>query len=179
MRIRAYRVANDADHINRLGELGWELLYKQPIVVGRFFDMPRDASILDQWRDAFEYHANKSADDRRRLEADSFHFRKAWVNDGKERAYRLVDSRNSPLYKWRVEFSTTLDPDSDGDVLLGITFGKPHLNIPVFCSKDVVDKYVPAEWIAEALAEGCIEEYEFEEADTEPIGSTKPEAADA
>lgn len=158
MKTEIYVVANDVDHINALGEQGWDVLIKSPLVVGYEFDIPEDASIIVPWVNAIESQANDNPTLRKRLTEDGFQFKREYDELYVKKRYRLVVKPGSPILRWRVEFSPSISPaDEPGEEeCLGITFGPANLNIPRFCAKDVVDKYVPKPVIDAALASGSI-----------------------
>jgi len=177
MKTTVYRVREDVDHINRMGELGWEVLNKSPLIVGREFKMPPNAEILRQWVDLFEFKANTDISVRNRLNSMGYRFKLVYVDDAGKRLYKLIHYDGSPLYKWRVEFATSLGRGLEQEeAILGITFGDPTLNIPAFCDKRVVDKYVPKEIMEPILEADCVfgQEIDLEGQENAPEGDAKP-----
>ena len=165
MKTKVYKVIDDEEHLNVMGENGWEIFSKRPIIIGHPFKMKPNATILDQWVALFEYHANHHPKTRIQLNNEGFRFRKIYVDELRQKAYRMVYDENSPLYKWRVEFATSLGNPNGEEPILGITFGSPELNIPAFCDAKVIDEYVPKEIIDTLKEHGCIEEAEMETED--------------
>lgn len=151
-----YVASTDTDKINLLGEDGWQILSKSPLVIGKPFEIDHDASVLNQYREFFEKQANRpGTPNREKLEKRGFYFKRVYNDSIGRKVWRLdPDHDGSALYKWRVEFP--YDPRGAEPPIIGITFGSPDMNVPLFCDKAIVDKYVPAGFLDKALADGSI-----------------------
>jgi len=158
MTTSVYRVSKDEGPINKLGELGWEIISKEGIVIGHAFDMPEDASILNQFVEWFGRRINASAEERKLLKQAGFPSVRYHEEKTGKRKYRLTEEAMANIRKWRIEFSYV-----DEIPLAYITFGPLDLNIPAFFDRAVIDKYVPEEIIAEAIACNAFSEGECEQ----------------
>jgi len=182
MKYKVYKVKNDADHINKLGELGWEILFRQPLIIGKEFKLSPKSPILGQFVELFEYNANKSHEIRIKLNSKGYRFRKVYMDDVGKKIYKLQPTDNCPIFQWRLEFSTTLS-EGEEDPILGMTFGDMETNIPSFCDQSVIDKYSPEGFLKEELDSGAVYEAEVDEdleaektpqeASQEPTGAFK------
>lgn len=165
MKTKVYKVRNDIEHINKLGELGWEVISKySPAIIAKSFRIDEKAPILNQFVELFEYNANKDTKIRIKLNSKGYCFRKVYMDDIGYKIYKLTKTKNCPIFQWRVEFATTLT-EGEEDPILGLTFGDLETNIPAFLSKDVIDKYTPAEIIKGALEADAIYEVEVDDED--------------
>lgn len=166
MKISVYKVVKDDDKINALGASGWQIILHNPFIIGVLFDMP-DGEHLSSYKKWLEIRANASKDERRWLVKHGFKFRKIQTDEG---GPKLVLDSYEPLLKWRLEF----DYGSDSPVAY-MTFGAADMNVPSYCAKELIDKYVPKEIIEQAISKGAL--YEDEATMEEIISPSKPKEA--
>ena len=159
---QVYMVSKEQERINALGEQGWDIIFQNPLIIGKPFDMPLGAPIIPQFVEWLSKRINKTAKERKFLKESGFKIKRIYNDEIGDRVYVLDDLENSPLTKWRFEF----DYNEDNPVAY-ITFGPLEMNVPAFAQKDTIDKYVPKEVLEAALASGSlrVEEIEIEEKD--------------
>ena len=145
-KIEVYCVRKSNEEVNALGEQGWEIVFKSPIVIGVEFTMPKDAPITKQFLDWFDIRANRNAEDRKLLKKLGYKINRVHSDGPNGRRYVIGNNEDSPLYKWRFEFCYEEDAP-----IAYITFGNEEMNIPGFTAKEVIDKYVPKEIIEKAI----------------------------
>ncbi len=143
--------ADSLKDLNPLGEQGWEVINKSPLVFAYFFKMDAKAPILEQFRKWIGKRATAKTSERKELERRGYRFRKVYSDDTDSTFYELDITWDSPLLDWRVEFNVADDP-----CLVYLTFGDMDFNSVAFCGKETIDRYAPKGVIEKALESGAI-----------------------
>ena len=149
-RQQVYFVAKDNDHINFLGENGWDIFCKSPLVIAIHFNMA-DGPHLYEYKKRLEAMANESKRIRDFL-IKKFKFSMKEIKseiDPKGRKFVIDDW--SPLFDWRLEFNYYEDMP-----MVYITFGPVQFDAPAIAVKEVIDKFVPSDILEKAIGFGSI-----------------------
>lgn len=180
---QVYKLVKDNDHINILGEQGWNILVQDPtllsqgfpIIIAKEFRLHRDSKVIDdiavRW---LEGMANKSEENLKELKKLGFYFKKVYSETEDKYLFR-AEKRGKSILNWRIEVNYGED-----EPIAYITFGSPMLMAPALANKEVIDLYCPKKLIEDAVSKGAlfvteVEEQQLQEEVKEDAGLDKGE----
>lgn len=135
-----YSIENKNEELNKLGEIGWEVINQSPFLIVKPFKMDENAKILDQFEAWINTQANKDRKVLDWLKDNGFSFSRVYSDEKGKKVNKV--KREGALLDWRLEVE--VDPN-EVYLLVGMTFGPITMNTPLFYARDVIDKYVPKE----------------------------------